>query len=105
MREAALRVDLALTDKLKLTPQTNFFWLMSTNDSWYDSGGIALRSLTIGRRSHYVGQEVSLRATYNLNKTTKWETGYAHMFPGKYVTISGSNDDVDWVYSQLNFKY
>jgi hypothetical protein len=105
MREVAFSVNLFLTEKLKLTPQTNCFWLMSTNDSWYDSTGTALRNVKKGLRSYHVGQEVSLRANYDFTKNLKWETGYAHFFTGKYVAISGANDDADWVYTQLYFKY
>jgi hypothetical protein len=106
MREVALRVELSLTEKLKLTPQTNFFWLSSTNDSWYDSSGTALRARnTAGRRSRYVGQEISLRAGYDFTKNIKWETGYAHFFTDKLVAASGADDDANWVYSQLNLKF
>jgi len=106
MREIALRVDLSLSKKLKIIPQTNFFWLASTNDSWYDSTGAVLRARnTGGRRSHYVGQEVSVRANYDVNKNIKCETGYAHFFTGKMVAESGPNDDADWIYAQMSLKY
>jgi len=105
MREVALGVSLSLTKKLRLAPQTNFFWLMSTNDSWYDSAGSVLRTKTTGRRKHYVGQEISLRAYYDFNKNIKFETGAAHFFTAKFVQESGANDDADWVYAQVSFKY
>lgn len=105
MREIALSANLSVTKKLKLIPQVNFFWLMSTNDSWYDSTGAVLRTKTSGHRSHYVGQEVSLRANYEVNKNIKLESGYAHFFTGGYVKDSGANDDADWVYTQFTFKY
>jgi hypothetical protein len=105
MREAALNVSLSPAKKLKFTPQTNFFWLMSTNDSWYDSTGTAFRTKTTGRRSHYVGQEISLRAAYDFNKNIKLEVGAAHFFTGRYVQQSGPNNDADWIYSQIYFKF
>ncbi|MDD5561738.1 MAG: alginate export family protein [Candidatus Omnitrophica bacterium] len=105
MREISLNVNLCVTNKLKLTPQVNFFWLMSTNDSWYDSTGAVLRTDSSGLRSHYAGQEVSLRASYEVNKNIKLESGYAHFFTGGYVKDSGANDDADWLYAQLAFKY
>jgi len=106
MREFSLRADLFITEKLKLIPQTNFFWLASTNDSWYNSSGTVLRSKkTTGSRSHYVGQEISLRACYDFTKNMKFETGYAHFFTGRLVAQSGPNDDADWVYSQMSLKF
>jgi hypothetical protein len=105
MREVAASLSLFVTNKLKIIPQVNFFWLMSTNDSWYSSTGAALRTDRSGLRSHYVGQEVSLRASYEVNKNIKLESGYAHFFSGGYVKDSGANDDADWVYMQMAFKY
>jgi hypothetical protein len=105
MREISLNVNLSVTNKLKLIPQMNFFWLMSTNDSWYDSTGSALRTDNSGLRSHYVGQEVSLRASYEVNRNIKLESGYAHFFTGGYVKDSGANDDADWVYAQATLHY
>lgn len=105
MQEAAWKLDVMPIDKWKFTPQFNFFWLENKNDSWVNSSGTAIRSKTSGERSNYVGSEVSLRAYYDLNKYTKIETGYAHFFSGDYVKDSGANDDTDWVYSQVTFKY
>lgn len=106
MRNLEFNVNLSLTEKLKLIPQVDFFWLMSTKDSWYDSTGAALRSIpTRGRINHHVGEEVSLRAAYELNKNVKMEIGTAHFFTGKYVAETGSNDDANWVYSQLSMKF
>lgn len=105
MREVALSLNLSLTNKLKLIPQVNFFWLMSTNDSWYSSTGAVLRTDNTGLRSHYVGQEISLRSIYDLNKNIKLECGYAHFFTGGYVKDSGANNDADWAYTQIVFKY
>lgn len=105
MREAALGVTVSPTAKLKLTPQTNFFWLESTSDAWVNSSGTVLRSKTSGERGHYVGQEVSLRAAYAWNSHVQWETGYAHFFTADYVGDTGSNDDTDWIYTQVNLKY
>ena len=106
MRNLELGTTLYLTEKLKLIPQVDFFWLMTTNDSWYDSGGTAVRSMpTKGLIKHYVGEEISLRASYDFNKNTKFELGAAHFFTGKYVQASGPNEDVNWVYSQLSLKF
>ncbi len=105
MRELALNTTLTLTKKLKITPQVNFLWLASKYDSWYNSSGTALRTKTTGDRNYHVGDEVSLRIYYELNKNLKLEAGYAHFFTGRYIKDTGANDDADWCYSQLSFKY
>jgi len=105
MREVALKLDASPMAKWKFTPQVNFFWLENKNDSWYSSSGSVIRSKTSGERDSYVGTEASLRAYYEINKYVKWETGYAHFFSGGYVKDTGADDDADFVYTQMTFKY
>ena len=105
MREVAVNVNLAVTQKLKLRPQTNFFWLDSKSDAWVNSSGTTLRSQTSGERGYYVGQELSLKANYEVNKNIKLESGYAHFFTGGYIHDTGADDDADWLYTQVAVKY
>ena len=104
MREVAVGVKVSPLEKFTLTPQMNFFWLESKFDSWYNSSGTALRSKTSGERGHYIGQELSLRGFYEINKNVKLEMGYAHFFPGGYVRDSGADDGTDWFYTQIVIK-
>ena len=105
MRNPEINVTFSPTEKFRFTPQIDFYWLQSKFDSWYNSSGTAVRSKTSGERQYYVGSELSLRASYDFNKFFKWESGYAHFFVGGYLGDSGANDDADWVYSQISFKY
>ena len=105
MKEAAWKFDVSPINKWKFTPQLNLFWLENRHDSWYNSSGTVVRTKTSGNRSSYVGKEVSLRAYYDVTKYVKWESGYAHFFPGDFVEKTGAHNDVDWVYSQITFKY
>jgi len=104
MRNPELSLTLSPTDKLKVRPQVDVFWLQSTNDSWYNSSGTVVRTKTSGDRSAYVGTEASLRVFYDFSKNVKAECGYAHFFCGGYVKATGTHDDVDWVYSQITLK-
>ena len=105
MRNPEISTTFSPTDKFRFTPQADFFWLQSKFDSWYNSSGTAVRSETSGNRGYFVGIELSLRVYYDLNKNIKLESGYAHLFPGEYVKDSGADDDVDWFYSQMAFKF
>lgn len=105
MRNPEVSMTFAPTEKFRFTPQADFFWLKSKFDSWYNSTGTAVRSKTTGDRGYFVGSELSLRLYYDLNKYLKLETGYAHFFPGGYVKDSGADDDIDWAYSQVAFKF
>lgn len=105
MRNSEISTIFSPTEKFKFTPQADFFWLQSKFDSWYNSSGTAVRSKTSGDRGYFVGTELSLRVYYDFNKNLKLESGYAHFFPGGYVKDSGVDDDVDWFYSQMAFKF
>ena len=105
VRNPEISTTFSPTEKFRFTPQVDLFWLQSKFDSWYNSSGTAMHSKTSGDRGYFVGSEVSLRAYYDLNKYIKLESGYAHFFPGGYVKDSGANDDVDWFYSQMAFKF
>ena len=105
VRNPEISATFSPTEKLKFTPQADFFWLNSKFDSWYNSSGTAVRSKTSGDRGYFVGSEFSLRIYYDFTKYLKFESGYAHFFPGGYVKDSGADDDIDWFYSQMACKF
>lgn len=105
VRNPEISAAFSPTEKFKFTPQADFFWLQSKSDSWYNSSGTAIHSKTSEDRGYFVGTELSLRLYYDFNKNTKLESGYAHFFPGGYVKDSGADDDVDWFYSQMAYKF
>jgi hypothetical protein len=104
MRDAGLEASLNPAKKWKIIPATNFFWVDSYRDSWYDTAGRKLRTLAVGKARYYVGQEASLLAKYDLSAEVKLEAGYAHFFSGDYIKDTGASDDADWFYFQANFK-
>jgi hypothetical protein len=105
LREAAFSAQLTLNKKIKLTPQLNFFWLEDNSDSFYNTSGTAVRTKTTGDRDHYLGNEASLVANYDVNKYLKLEAGAAHFFAGGFLADTGANDDANFVYSQVSVKY
>lgn len=105
IRNAEASLTISPTEKLKFTPQIDLFWLQSKFDNWYNSSGGNMRTKTSGDRGYYIGSELSLRMYYEFNKNLKFESGYAHFFPGGYVKDSGNNDDVDWFYTQAALKF
>ncbi|MFZ2385404.1 MAG: alginate export family protein [Candidatus Omnitrophota bacterium] len=106
MRNPELSVTFSPTGKFSFRPQVDFFWLDSKNDAWYNSSGTVLRTRPArGKCSSYVGSEASVRFYYDFGKNIKFESGYAHFFPGDYVCNTGSAGGADWMYSQLAIKY
>ena len=104
MRNPEFNIIFSPNEKFRFTPQIDFFWLQSKNDSWYNSAGTAVRPIN-NKAHNYVGSESSLRFYYDFTKNIKFETGYAHFFAGGYLKYSGANDDADWIYSQLTVKF
>jgi hypothetical protein len=105
IRNPELRVTFSPTGKFRFTSQVDFFWLERKSDSWYNSSGSKVRTKTSGDRSAYVGSEISLRLYYDFTKNIKGEAGYAHFFPGGFVRDTGPDDDADWVYAQVSYKF
>ncbi len=104
VKEAALEVSAKPSKGFKLTAGTNFFWLASAKDSWYDSSGKKLRTSAAGTAGTYVGQEASLAAKCDLGGGAGLEGGYARFFAGTYVKNTGTHDNADWLYLQLSVK-
>ena len=105
MRNPEFNVTFSPTEKFRFTPQLDLFWLDSKSDSWYSSSGSVTRTKTSGTRGYYLGTETSIRFYYDFTKNIKFETGYAHFFSGSFIKDSGSDDDINWIYSQLTLKF
>lgn len=105
VRNPELRVTFSPTQKFNFSPGVDLFWLDNVNDAWYSSSGGVLRNKTTGDKDSYVGCEASIKFCYDLTKNIKAEAGYAHFFAGGYVKDTGANDDADWAYSQITFKF
>ncbi len=105
IRNPEFSMTFSPTDKFRFTPQLDLFWLDSKSDSWYSSSGSVTRTKTSGDRNLYLGSEASVRFYYDVTKNIKLETGYAHFFTGGYIKDTGADDDINWLYSQLTFKF
>ena len=70
----------------------------------YSAGGRALRPST-GKGSKKVGHELDLTAKYAINKHTTALVGWAHMWPGGFIKRTGTNEDADLFYAQVEYKF
>jgi len=104
MRETALSIALSPHKKWQVISAINFFWLDSKWDAWYNSSGTILRRDTKGQARTFVGNEASLVVRYALTQNIKLESGYAHFFSGDYLKDTGTSNDADWCYFQIQIK-
>ncbi|MFK7758562.1 MAG: alginate export family protein [Phycisphaerales bacterium] len=73
-------------------------------DSVYNAGGGILRATAAGA-SDEVGQELDLTVKYTVDRHLTLQAGYSHFFAGDFFTDTGTDEDVDFYYLQLVYKF
>lgn len=103
--------------RLAMTANYHSFFLADTHDNFYTvtgarRGGIGATPGTgygiNPNYDSYVGSELDLITTYNINPQTVFEVGFGHFFTGKYIDQSLSavgTKDANWVYVSLNVNF
>ena len=99
-----LGVSLRPLDKLTFYLAGHLFWRDSTADALYDVGGAVLRDGSLGT-SREIGQEIDLVLSYRFDRHLKGELGYSHFFAGDFISESGPDDDIDFVYVQFQHTF
>jgi hypothetical protein len=108
-------------DKITLRVDHHFFWLFTSDDSWYRANAVNIvRPPSVASRTsnNYVGSEVDFTATYNYSKWLSFLVGYSHFFSGDYVNNTQTKplvpqgaapvagpDDADFIYVQSTLKF
>ncbi|MHC5006659.1 MAG: alginate export family protein [Planctomycetota bacterium] len=82
----------------------HFFWRADTSDALYNAGGAPVRAGSLGSSSE-VGQEIDLTLKYNFDRHLVGLLGYSHFFAGDFIEESGSSDDIDFLYVQLEYTF
>lgn len=103
--------------RLLMNADCHWFYLADTHDNFYSvtgarRGGIATTPGTgygiNPNYDSYVGSEIDLVATYNINPQATLEAGYGHFFTGKYIeqslAVPGAQD-ANWFYLSLNVNF
>jgi len=102
--DARLRAALHPTKATKLQFDWHNFWRAERNDALYNAAGKAIRTGGSGT-DRFVGIELdwtfSWKATHNVSVLL----GYSRFFAGDFLEDTGSSDDVDFWYAQLQFTY
>lgn len=98
------RIKLSPRSDVKLEFGHRAYWLASAKDSWTTAG---LQDKT-GNSGSYVGQQVEVLARWDVNSSLNFETGWAHLFKGRFAkTAPNAPDDKDidyfYVMSMLRF--
>ena len=91
-------------NKLLVETTGLFFWRDQAQDALYNAGGGVLRPGAPGT-SLEVGQEIDILLKYSYNVQTVFLFGYSHFFPGKFISQTGPDDPVDFVYASVQFTF
>ncbi|MGH8502414.1 MAG: alginate export family protein [Gammaproteobacteria bacterium] len=89
-------ITISPTDSLELTADADFFWRLERTDGIYTPSGRLLRPAG-NSDARYVGTELSLNATWQVNPHLSATAIYAHFFPGRFIAETGASNDIDFV--------
>jgi Alginate export len=92
------------TKKWKLTQQFESYWLATSNDNLYNSGGAIAVPADPGASRH-VGNELDLLAEYTLNKGLSFGFGYARMFAGQFLRTTTPGHDYSYTYAYFEYNF
>lgn len=98
---------------LSLNADYLVFILDETNDFFYPEAGGGRNGNGYGVNQDYgsfVGSEIDLYASYNINSWSNLQLGYGHFFTGDYISdtadAAGSVETgADWFYTQLTLTF
>lgn len=74
------------------------------SDSVYNAGGGILRATAVGA-SDSVGQELDITLKYSVDRYLTLQAGYSHFFADDFFTDTGSDEDIDFYYFQVVYKF
>lgn len=92
------------TDRVAVTTDIDFFWRLQTEDGIYSPSGQLLRS-GAGSDARYVGTEISLNTSWQVNDRLALTGVYAHFFPGRFIEETGSSKDIDYFELTVKFQF
>jgi hypothetical protein len=87
-----------------VTADIDFFWRLETEDGVYGPGGGLLRGAQ-GSDERFVGTEVSLNATWDVNGNLALTAIYSHFRPGAFIRDTGPASDIDYVELTAQAKF
>ncbi len=97
-------VSLKPMDKMNLVANGHLFWRAEDADALYHAGGGVVRGGALGVEDE-IGSEIDLILKYKFNRHLLGLLGYSHFFAGDFLEESGSSDDMDFVYLQLQYTF
>ena len=92
-----------IKNKTEVRVDFHSFWRADDDDALYHAGGGVQRPATSSE--NHVGTEIDLWVRHKFNRHLSLFAGYSHFFAGDFIDDTGSDDGIDFVYSQFKFKF
>lgn len=87
-----------------VTADIDFFWRLETKDGVYNPGGGLLRGAQ-GSDERFVGTELSLNVTWEINSRLTLTSIYSHFQPGAFIRETGRSSAIDYVEFTAQAKF
>lgn len=91
-------------DKTTMHLSGHYFLRADTSDALYNAGGSVVRAGGLSDERE-IGAEIDLTVKYSIDAHTTLEAGYGHFFAGDFINESGSDEDMDFVYTQFQYRF
>jgi len=91
-------------DKTTMHLSAHYFLRADTSDALYNAGGGVVRAGGLSDERE-IGAEIDFTVKYALDAHTTLEFGYSHFFAGDFIDESGSDDDMDFIYAQMQYRF
>lgn len=90
--------------RLSLRGDYHAFWRQSDDDALYSAGGSVLRADT-GTNASFIGTELDLMLTWQVDRHLQFYFGYSHFFTGEFISDTGPDEDIDFVYAAATYTF
>ncbi|MHC4413788.1 MAG: alginate export family protein [Planctomycetota bacterium] len=97
-------VTLSPLQRLVVGVAGHLFWRADDADALYNAGGGVVRGGG-SSSSDEIGSELDITVKYQFDRHLTGLLGYSHFFAGDFIDESGANDDMDFVYVQLEYTF
>jgi len=97
-------VSLSLRHDITLSAEEHIFWRQNSSDGLYNLTGGVVRAAD-GSKDAYVGNELDLSATWQIQRHLFAYVGWAHFFTGTFIEQTGAHADMDFFYTSVTFTF
>ncbi|HWL93355.1 MAG TPA: alginate export family protein [Phycisphaerae bacterium] len=100
-------LNLTLTPHKKVTAKATWytFWNDSVTDGIANGLGQPVRRDRFGNPGHDIGQELDLTINVSIDTHQTLLFGYSHFWPSNFISATGFDDEVDFIYLGYTFRF